>query len=1724
MMKKILEKLPRYTLTVVSIAIVLYFTLFPRPFGNVRIPLFPGADKVVHFLLFFALGFSWLFDFRKRSRRSVAGCFLSGVALGGLTELLQWGFVDGRSGDWLDFLADAAGVGLGMALCGFVFTPEGHKKTVPVGVALTKEEQSAATEKQKPKKRSWLRNAFLTVAAVFVLILLLPSILYIPAVQNYAKNLVTEMVVESTGYQVNVGRLSLKFPFRLSVDDVAVLDEQRDTLVSGGNISLNVSFLPLLQGELSLDGLSVNQATYRMVSADSSLVMDARLGHFGLQGGSVDLLTSRVSLGEASVAGVDVVLALDSCRSAVEPPDSSVPMDWLLSLRKLSLRNVRYRMAMMPVIDSLDVRLPQAEIAGASLNFKNSLIRVRKVDVSGLDAVYLQPDSVAAAKFLAEMPAAIDTLEVESSRPWSVLVEDLCLDEGEALYATKGVTPAEGLDASYLSLNGIKIEIKDFYNRGTTVRVPISHISARERSGLELKKIEGTFEMDERSLAVRQMRLATASTTAELDAFVDMSAFSNNPDAAIELLFRSEIGLSDAELVLPFLRPLWGDLGSRSATLEVDVKGTPGQLSLDHFDMSVPHVMKAGIKGSFKNIFDLGKASGRLRLDGSLFGGEYLKKALALQDVDIPQLRIAGIADYRRQTLSATMNAVTKNGKLLMDGDWSIGAKGYRGIVNLTDFDVRTVLPAGPMGFIDGQIVAEGKGYDPYRMRANLEADVRTAVYEGVEYRDVHLDGHIDRGDYELSLVSGNEMAQVDLAFKGRIEPDKYRMEIGGSIGNIDLQDMHLTNERLSGGMDIRGKLYADTKKETYAASVRLSKLFVLLPGNTFRTDSIDLGFYSDTVRTHLRLRNNDLLLKAKASAGVMALADSVTHLMGEMDSVVTRQSIDFKKVIAVLPRFDVDMQSGDKNIVQTYLAGTGTPYKRMRLTVASDSTLRLHASVGSLVAGGVVFDEISFGGATVDDLFHYRLGVENTLKNAEYLKSASVQGVVGGNSLTAYLTQVDRFDTTGFSFGVHASVADSIATFVLFPQEPIIAFRDWTMNANNFVSFDLATGKMKADISISSGEKSHIDLYTKKDGQFHNGLNLDLSGIELKDWLVMSPFAPPLEGVLSAQVQVNRNERFMWGNSDISVERLRYGKKPVGNVHLNAKVAMAGQEQLYAYAGMDLDGQRYVTMKGYHRPDTVPEAQNNMTLKIERLPLQVVNAFLPDAAGQLSGKLNGEMALGGSNEQPSLSGFVQFDSASIKMPAFGSVLAFDNRRIPVEEGIVRFDKYRLSGANGKPLTVDGTVQILPFDKIYSDLQVKGKDVQVVSGKKSGRVELYGKGFIDVNASVKGPLDRLDMKASLNLLAGTNLTYVVQTTSVGLAEAVDNDMVKFVNFSDTTKAVADTLLSRPFAMRIKAALMVQPNAMFTVNLSPDGKNKVQIDGEGMLSFSQNYQGDMSLIGRYTIGNGFVRYSPPMMSEKLFHFKEGSTIAWTGEMLNPSLNIQAVQTMKVNVGGGNQGSRVVPFDVTLKVGNTLNSLDVVFDVGTEGDMTIANELSGMSPEQRSAQAMNLLLYNTYTGGGQSSAAISGGLAGNMAFSFLESMVNRWAANNISGIDLSFGIDQYDKTVNGATSTTTSYSYKVSKSVFDDRFKIVVGGNYVSDASAEDNLAQNLLNDISFEYKINKMGTTYVKLFHHKEFESILEGEITETGAGFVWKRKIGAWRDLFRVFRSNDKED
>ena len=57
----------------------------------------------------------------------------------------------------------------------------------------------------------------------------------------------------------------------------------------------------------------------------------------------------------------------------------------------------------------------------------------------------------------------------------------------------------------------------------------------------------------------------------------------------------------------------------------------------------------------------------------------------------------------------------------------------------------------------------------------------------------------------------------------------------------------------------------------------------------------------------------------------------------------------------------------------------------------------------------------------------------------------------------------------------------------------------------------------------------------------------------------------------------------------------------------------------------------------------------------------------------------------------------------------------------------------------------------------------------------------------------------------------------------------------------------------------------------------------------------------------------------------------------------------------------------------------------------------------------------------------------------------------------------------------------------------------------------------------EYRLDKNSSRYVRLFYDRNYESLLEGEITEMGAGLVLRKRAERLKDLF-IFRTKKKEE
>ena len=114
-------------------------------------------------------------------------------------------------------------------------------------------------------------------------------------------------------------------------------------------------------------------------------------------------------------------------------------------------------------------------------------------------------------------------------------------------------------------------------------------------------------------------------------------------------------------------------------------------------------------------------------------------------------------------------------------------------------------------------------------------------------------------------------------------------------------------------------------------------------------------------------------------------------------------------------------------------------------------------------------------------------------------------------------------------------------------------------------------------------------------------------------------------------------------------------------------------------------------------------------------------------------------------------------------------------------------------------------------------------------------------------------------------------------------------------------------------------------------------------------------------------------------------------------------------------------------------------------------------------------------------------------------------------NLKNASVSVGIEDHDLSDTGGK--RTDYSFRYSQRLFNNRFQIVIGGK-VSTGENATNDAESFIDNISLEYRLDRTGTRYVRLFYDKNYESVLEGEITETGVGLVLRKKLDKFSELF----------
>ena len=220
-----------------------------------------------------------------------------------------------------------------------------------------------------------LKYIAIVLISLLVLLLTLPLSIYIPAVQRWGKNEISGYVGRSTGMELSIGKLSLKFPFRLQIDDILLLTSSRDTLLQSSSIQVGVAPAALLRGQVQIQKIALNETLFRFSNSDSTLLLSANIKQFSTQKANVNLKDFHISLPSTRLDGGEITLNLSESSPDTVSAESA-PLNWSISVGEIGLSNIHYSMQMKPTIENLDASIQKARLLQGEIDLYGQSVRV----------------------------------------------------------------------------------------------------------------------------------------------------------------------------------------------------------------------------------------------------------------------------------------------------------------------------------------------------------------------------------------------------------------------------------------------------------------------------------------------------------------------------------------------------------------------------------------------------------------------------------------------------------------------------------------------------------------------------------------------------------------------------------------------------------------------------------------------------------------------------------------------------------------------------------------------------------------------------------------------------------------------------------------------------------------------------------------------------------------------------------------------------------------------------------------------------------------------------------------------------------------------------------------------------------------------------------------------------------------------------------------------------
>lgn len=1406
----------------------------------------------------------------------------------------------------------------------------------------------------------------------------------------------------------------------------------------------------------------------------------------------------------------------------------------------------------------------------AKVLFKELSTKVNKLDLENnaynVDNVFLSGADINANLYLPAKNANPKAEETEVSKPLekekvlSLLLGKFVLNDVKVAYNNTAIAPTkQGMDFNHLNFSKLNLEVRSFKMQDNTFAGNVNSAEIKEARGLDIQKFNTDFVYNDKQAYLKDLYLQTPKTILRDEVILNYNSIeqlsSNLGAVQISANIKdSKIGFSDILNIVPTLRNTTPFNKYPNAVLNVNanVKGSVNDLLINNLKVSGLDQLRVAASGRVKNAMNPDQLYYDLKIAELSSSAKTIynlvPKNTIPKNISLPSnFSIKGIAKGTTKVVATDLNLYSTLGNASVKANVDMRRKNrelYDVKANLQGLQLGKIIQNKEIGAISAQIYAKGESFDFKNANADLKGHVASAVYKGYRYRNMNLTGKIRRGVYNVVLNSKDPNANMMLTASGVYNEKNPTVKVNGEVIKLDLNKLgfykdpmilagkidgdfsNLDPDNLNGYLNLKDFAFSDTKE-------------------VYPIQEVNLKASSTADSTHIIFNSQiaDVELKGKYK---------LTQIFGALSNTIN-QYYQFQKPgkaqkIQAGQFFTFNAKIKNDDLIRKFVPELKS-FETINLNGnydADSQKIEIDGQIPQVLYGENSIEDATIKVTNENNALQYNLYVAGLKSSSFALNKVGITGDVANNIINYNITTKDQKEVTQFLIAGNAKSLNDITEISLNPNGLKLNYSDWTVSEGNKIQ--ISKNGILADNFRLSNAGSEIAL--QSESQTPNApLNVSLKDFKIETITELIKKDTVLaRGTINGTAQLKNITKNMTFTSDLNVSDLIVYENPVGN--LDIKVNNNAPNLLNADIALSGNNNDVKILGDYNTSSSTFD----MNMAINQLQMKSVQGFSMNAITNTEGYLSGNLKITGTASKPNILGKVKFNDVGLEIAKTGSDFRKLNDEISFTNRGIEFDNFKIKDKDGNALRVDGQVLTQTYRDFAFNLDVDAQNFKVVNSEKSNDAIMYGVLSIDAGLHIRGNLDLPKVDGRLAVADNTDFTFVLPQSSPtlqerdGIVEFIDQDQVVL---NKTVKADSLNSQSKIKGMDVSVNIEISKKAKMSLLIDKANGDFVKLQGEAELTGGVDPSGKTTLVGVYEVESGSYEMTVSVLKRK-FDIQKGSTITWTGEPTTANLDITAVykteaapiDLVEQQISGEqastlNQFKQRIPFSTLLKMKGELLKPVITFDITTDEKNNAVSSTVTDIVDQKLAQLrtqeseMNkqvfaLLLLNRFIGENpfESGAGLSGEMLARQSVSkILSQQLNNLASDLIKGVDLNFDLESSEDYSTGSKNTRTDLNVGLSKKLLNDRLKVSVGSNFALEGEARQNENMtNIAGDVTVDYSLSRDGRYMLRAYRKNEYQVALQGQIVETGVGFIITLDYDKFRDIFQKSKNRKQKE